>query len=119
MANRSKQKGTSFESSITGHFIEVWDDRIIRQPLTGGKDRGDIANFRIKGQHKLAIECKNVKVMNLPGWVREAQAEAENLGAVAGVVIHKRRGVAAPGEQFVTMTVNDLLKIITAAGSES
>ena len=115
MANRSKQKGTSFESLITGFLVSEWDDRIIRQPLTGGKDKGDIANFRI-GNHKMAIECKNVKVMNLPGWVREAQAEAENLGGVAGVVVHKRRGVAAPGEQFVTMTLNDLLTIISAAG---
>lgn len=117
MANPSKQKGTAFESSITNHLIENWDDRIIRHPLSGGKDKGDIANFRITGPHKLAIECKNVKAMNLQGWVREAQEEARNMGAVAGVVVHKRRGVTAPGQQFVTLTLDDLLSIICAARS--
>ena len=41
----------------------------------------------------------------------EAQFEAINDNAVAGFVVHKRRGTADPLEQYVTMTLGDLLRI--------
>lgn len=118
MANPSKQKGTAFETSIVGYLRESWSDIVERLTLSGSHDRGDIANFRVGNARRLiAWELKNHKAMNLPGWVREAQEEASNYGAVAGVVCHKRRGKTAPGEQFVTMTVDDFLTILHAAAS--
>lgn len=119
MSNPNGRKGASFERSIADYLAEHWDDRIDRRVKTGAKDKGDIANFRIVGPHKLVMECKNVKVTNLTGWVREAHTEAENDDATTGVVVHKRRGVGDPGQQFVTMTVNDLLTIIRTAKGES
>lgn len=82
----------------------------MRSPLHGANDRGDIANLR-SPFGKVAVECKNVKQMALSQWVTEAEVERGNLDAVAGVVIHKRRGKAQFAEQFVTMTVRDFLAL--------
>lgn len=118
MTNRSKAKGTSFESLIRDYLKEEWADDIERLTLSGSKDRGDIANFRVgKGRHLLALELKNQSRMALSQWVGEAQQEAKNYNAVAGVTCFKRKGKAAAGEQFVVATLSDFLTILYAAAS--
>lgn len=88
-------------------------------PLSGNADRGDISNFRIgsKQQHLVALELKNVRSTSLGEWVKEAQAEADNYQAVAGIVVHKRKGKGAAGDQYVTLTLDDFLTILHAAAS--
>lgn len=119
MTNRSKQKGTDFESLIRDYLKEAWSDIVERMPLSGTDDRGDISNFRVGGnsQHKIAIECKNVRSLSLAGWVKEAQDEAVNYGAVAGIVVHKRERKGQAGDQYLTMTLSDFLTILHAAAS--
>jgi hypothetical protein len=51
--------------------------------------------------------------MNLAGWVAEAETERVNDGALAGVVVHKRRGKGHAGDQYVTMTLNDFVALLT------
>lgn len=117
--NRSKQKGTAFESLIRDYLQEEWSEIVERMPLSGGEDRGDIANFRIgaNSQHKLAVELKNCKTMSLGAWIAEAHDEARHYDAVAGIVCHKRRGKGQAGEQYLTMTLSDFLTILHAAAS--
>ncbi|AAN01701.1 hypothetical protein P755_gp089 [Mycobacterium phage Quink] len=116
MTNRSKQKGTEFETRITNGLIEaLGNEDIERRTLSGTHDRGDIAGVKLNGQ-RVVIECKNVatgKVLHLPQWVEEAQTEAKNDGALVGVVIHKRAGTTDPMKQWVSMTVADLVAILT------
>lgn len=107
-----RQKGSTFERLIADYLAAEVDDRIDRRVKTGNKDRGDIGGVRIQGQ-RLVIECKNVKTMALPQWTREAAVEAGNDDALTGVVIHKRHGSNKPGEQWVTMTVTDLIALLT------
>lgn len=114
MSNPNGRKGSAFERVIADYLRDTWHDMIDRRVKTGAKDKGDIANFRV-GKHRLVIECKNVKAMNLSGWVNEAQEEAFNDDAIAGIVVHKRRGRAQGGDQFVTMTLSSLLLILRAA----
>ena len=45
--------------------------------------------------------------------MEEAHTEAGNDGALCGVVIAKRRGTTDPGAQYVLMTVNDLIALLT------
>ena len=73
---------------------------------------GDIAGLRLWGK-PVAIECKNVNALNLPRWAREAEIEHGNADALAGIVAHKRHGVAAPGRQWVTMTLDNFIALIT------
>lgn len=124
MTNRNGAKGSSFERLIADYLqIEV-SEFIDRRVKTGAKDKGDIANFRV-GKHRLVVECKTIKKQNpneqrppgLNSWVLEAQEEAENDDAVAGIVVHKRTGKGQPGDQYVTMTLDDFLTIIAAAGA--
>lgn len=119
MTNRSKQKGTAFESLVRDYLQQAWSPIVERMPLSGNADRGDLSNFRVgtKQQHLIAFELKNRTQMSLSQWVREAQEEAMNYDAVAGVVCHKRKGKGAAGEQFVTMTLEDFLTILHAAAS--
>lgn len=108
----AKAAGSRFERLIADHL----DDRlhglhVDRQVKTGVRDSGDIAGVHLAGR-RIAIECKNVTRMDLPKWTREAHTEAGNIGAAAGMVIHKRHGNGKPEDQWVTMTVTDLVTII-------
>lgn len=108
----AKAAGGRFERLVADYLAEeLDDDRIDRAPKAGAKDKGDIANVRM-GPHKIVIECKDVARTDLPKWTREAQVEAENAGALAGIVVHKRRGVANPSQQWTTMTLGDLAKLL-------
>lgn len=109
----AKDAGTKFETAISRYLAsELGDDRIERRARTGGKDRGDIGGVRVHGQ-RMVIEAKNVSVLALPKWTSEAHTEAGNDDALVGVVVHKRHGIADPGRQWVSMTVDDLLALMT------
>lgn len=107
----AKKAGSTFERQIADHFAVTVDDRIDRAVKRGTKDIGDVAGLRFHG-HKIAVEVKNTTKVQLSGWSAEAEAERVNLGALAGIVIHKRVGVAAPGKQWVTMTVDDFVALM-------
>ena len=108
----AKAAGARFERVVADYLAEeLDDDRIDRAPKAGAKDKGDIANVRM-GDHKIVIECKDVVRMDLPKWTREAQVEAENVGALVGVVVHKRHGIAKPDQQWATTTLGDLTKLL-------
>ena len=111
MSNPSKSKGTAFETSIANYLRDNWDDRIGRRPLSGAKDCGDIANFRVAG-HRIVLELKNEAKINLAGWVGEAQVEAENDNALIGIAIAKRNGKGQPEDQYCILTLGDLLKLL-------
>lgn len=108
----AKAAGARFERVVADYLAEeLDDDRIDRAPKAGAKDKGDVANVRM-GEHKIVIECKDVARMDLPKWTREAQVEAGNAGAIVGIVVHKRHGVAKPDQQWCTLTLGDLARLL-------
>lgn len=108
----AKAAGTRFERSIADSLAQHVDDRVDRRVKTGAKDRGDIAGLRHHGE-RLVIECKDVARTDLSGWVNEAEVERGNDDALAGFVVHKRRGTADPLDQYVTCTLRDLVALLT------
>ena len=110
----AKKAGASFERLIADHLANVLeDDRIDRRVKMGNQDRGDIAGLRHMGG-RLVIECKDYGGRLMPGpWIAEAQTEAGNDDALAGIVIAKRRGTTNPGDMFVLMTVDELTTLLT------
>ena len=108
----AKAAGSKFERDVADHLAKLVDDRIDRRVKTGAKDRGDIGGVRVHGQ-RLVLECKNTTRINLGTWITEAHTEAGNDDALAGVIVHKRHGKGKPGDQWVTMTVDDLIALIT------
>lgn len=111
----ARQAGSRFERAIADYLAEALnDDRIDRKVKTGSADRGDVGGLRVLG-NRIVIECKDVAKMSLGAWINEAEVEVGNDDAIAGLVIHKRRGHGQPGDQYVTCTVDDLIALITGA----
>lgn len=109
----AKKAGAAFESLVARFLaVRLGDDRIERRAKTGAKDRGDIAGVRTIRGGRVVIECKDTSRDNLPAWIREAEVERGNDDAAIGVVAHKRRGVADPGEQFVSMTLETFARLL-------
>ena len=122
----AKTAGTKFERAIADYLNktisgalmlgDIWIDRRVK---TGSKDRGDIGGVRrCEGlrpaeTQRVVIECKDTATLRLPEWTREAEIERGNDDALVGVVVHKRRGTANPAEQWVSMTVADLVALLT------
>lgn len=110
----ARAAGSRFERLVADYLAEKVSDVIDRRVKTGSTDKGDIGGVRVHGQ-RVAVECKDVAKMNLAGWVTEADVERRNDGALAGVVVHKRRGKGSAGDQYVTLTLDDLVALITGA----
>lgn len=108
----ARAAGGKFERDIADHLAAHHDDRVDRRVKTGAKDRGDIGGVRTFRNKRVVIECKNAARTDLAGWIGEAHLEAGNDDADVGIVIHKRHGNGRPGEQWVTMTVDDLLVLL-------
>ena len=108
----AKRAGSRFERQVADHLAKHVDDRIDRRVTTGAKDRGDIAGLRYRGE-RIVIECKNTTRANLAGWINEAHTAAGNDDALIGVIAHKRHGKAYAGDQWVTMTLDDLITLLT------
>lgn len=109
----ARDAGTWMER-ITAEFLSfrLADDRIERRTRNGTKDRGDISGVRTPMGGRVVIECKNTARLDLPGWLREAEAERGNDDAVVGVVVHKRHGSRNPADQHVTMTLETFARLL-------
>lgn len=110
----AKAAGSRFERTIADCLAEHVDDRIDRRVKTGAKDRGDIGGVRAFGGGRVVLECKDVVSVSLGTWVSEAEVERGNDDAIAGFVVHKRRGHGDPLDQYVTGTVRDLVALLTS-----
>jgi hypothetical protein len=109
----AKAAGARFERVIADYLAAHIDDRIDRRVKTGSKDRGDIGGLRSAHGHRMVAELKDCARLELGPWKKEADTESRNDDAIAGVVIHKRVAHGNPGDQWVHMTVDDLIALIT------
>jgi Holliday junction resolvase len=107
-----RQKGSSFERLVADHFKDNGFPFADRRVKSGAKDKGDIGGVGVHGQ-RLVFEAKNTTRINLGTWAAEAETERVNDEALAGLIVHKRHGKGKAGDQWVTLTVNDLLAILT------
>ena len=122
----AKAAGASFEIRMAEHLREALDNPYIsRMDKNGGKDLGDLAYVGYLGMGVNGVpitwEAKNTASMNLTSATREAHTEAANYQEKYGgplpiaLVNHKRHGVAAPGKQWVTMTVDQFVRLLRIA----
>lgn len=114
----ARAAGSSHERNIADYLALHVDDRIDRRVKTGAKDRGDIGGLRVL-DNRIVIEAKDYGGRILAAeWIAEAELEAGNDDATAGIVIAKRKGVTAPGKQWVLMDVDTLITLITGQRPE-
>jgi len=112
----SRSAGTSFETLMAGFLNYHVDDRIERRRMYGSKDRGDIASVRCFKGGRVVVECKDESgeyAGRLGQWMDEAERERGNDDAIACAVMAKRRATRLPGEQWVIMTADDFVALLT------
>lgn len=121
----ARDAGTRFESLVAAYLAAaLGDGRIERRARCGSRDRGDVGGLTLRGR-RVVVECKDLGGrLEAPAWLREAEAERGNDDAAFGVVVAKRRGVAADrrrlgamGGQLVLMDLRTLAAIV-AGGPE-
>ena len=87
MSNPNGRRGAQWETDVVAFLKANGFPAAERRVREGAKDRGDIA-----GIPGVVIECKNEARINLPGYLREAEAERVNADAAIAPVFVKRRG---------------------------
>ena len=113
----ARKAGASFETLVVDYLAAHVDDRIERRTRNGAKDRGDVSGLRHMGV-RVVVECKNTARLDLAGWLAEAEIERGNDDAVVALVAHKRHGKADPAAQLVTLSLADLVALLTGQRPE-
>jgi|SRR5690606_9618006 len=120
MVNKSKAKGTAFETWVLAHLRRALPHFVAeRLPLVGNLDQGDLVIVDGVGNRSYVLEAKAVQRMDLPSHLAEAKAEAENYAAVRGkdpltvfgVVVLKRRR-APVGGSYVIMDLDTFVRMV-------
>ena len=112
MVNRSKIKGTMWESTLRDYLQRSGWPTVERLPLGGANDRGDLA-----GIPDVVIEAKAEA-----GWdhlgvaIAEAERERVNARAALGVVWRKRIGSTSAANGYVVMTGATFVDLLRRAG---
>lgn len=115
MASPQKIKGSSYERSIVDYLREC-GYRVDRTRAGWTDDRGDIHGVVSPAGLPFTFECKNQKRLDLAGWVSELLVECKNSGGVVGAVIHKRRGTTSGYDQYATLPLGMLVRLLREAG---
>jgi hypothetical protein len=108
--NRSKARGTAWESSIVTYLAQFWP-HVERRVQAGANDKGDIA-----GIPGVVIEAKNCQRIELAGWLKEAETERDNAGEIIGAVWAKRKGKSSAGDGYVVMSGATFAHLLQEAG---
>jgi Holliday junction resolvase len=99
-----RAKGQRAERAVAAFLRDHGWDAVTTRAASGYQHGDDIDT-----NAPVSIEVKDVAKMDLSGWLRQAQSNANGKPAL---VWHKRRGVANPGDWYVTMTGNDLIELM-------
>ena len=120
MANRSKAKGTRFETACALFLSEKTGCEVERRALHGAKDLGDLFGLKAHGYTGIA-ECKNYKAITnseLDSWKEQTIAERGNADAdFALLLVHKPATNGSDpnaktfGNNLCYVQLRDLLKL--------
>ena len=101
----SRRKGSRAEVAVVHALKRAgWDADTSRNVLDGRRTGDDIV-----WDGPASIEVKDVTKLDLSGWLRQAQ---ENADGKPAVVWHKRRGHADAESWYLTMSGQDFLRLI-------
>lgn len=107
MVNKSKSKGTAFESAIVKALNEAGYIHAERRALHGTTDLGDIA-----GIPGVVIEAKNTATITIAAFIKEAETEKTNAKADVGVAWVKLRGKASAMDGAILMSPQQFLDLL-------
>lgn len=107
----ARARGRGFEKSTAEDIREALGahpEDVKRTPAAiGGKDI--ILHHALRARFPYACECKNTRVLNVPAWIRQAEAAVEKEGAgLEPIVIFKLPGNA---KKYVIVEFAHFLKV--------
>lgn len=112
--NRSKIKGTAFETALVNYFrSKGWIADRLRQ--TGAEDEGDIAAYVPGDTLPVVIEAKAERQMNLSSYIAQAEREAQMFAKHRGsevpewLAVVKRPGKPI-GQSYVVITLDEYIR---------
>jgi hypothetical protein len=118
VGNKSKAKGTAFETLIKNYLVNKGFIHAHRTALEGGQDKGDIHGIAHRmTRRKVAVQCKNQKSFNLSGWLNDTVEQAERLNNAVPILVVKRpgKGEKAVGDSYAVMRLDDLVQLLQDA----
>lgn len=115
------QAGRKYETDLLKYLREFGHD-VERLRLAGAEDEGDLLVRPVavsgppRGPSRFVIEAKRTKSLDLSGWVKEAETEADNYARHRGLdltppgflAVHYARGKGI-GKSYVTTTLDEWL----------
>lgn len=101
----SRRKGNRAEVAVVNYLKSRGYDVETSRNARGGTQKG----VDVLGDFPAAVEVKNQVRMDLAGWWSQA---VEQAGDGCAVVVHKRVGKADPGEWWVTMDLQTLVRLL-------
>ena len=101
----SRRKGNKAEVDVVNYLKAHGYDVETSRNARGGTQKG----ADILGDFPAAVEVKNQTRTDLAGWWAQA---VEQAGDGDAVVVHKRVGKADPGEWWVTMDLQTLVRLL-------
>ena len=108
-AAANRRKGYNYARTITAWLRDHgWPHATQR---SAGQSGSDILEMPL-----LTVEVKSVQKTALGEWCTQAARDAELEDADVWVVIHKRRGVTDPAQQFATTTLEQFNFLLIEAG---
>lgn len=110
----AKAAGSRFERLIADWLrFRLGVDHIDRRVKTGANDKGDIGGVTTIRGGRVVLELKDYAgQVHVTPWLREAEIEAANDGAVIGAVVFKVRGEGDPAKQGVLMSAETFARLI-------
>lgn len=105
--NRSKAKGTAWESAVVAYLREHHNPGARRNVQMGARDIGDIDGYYLH-----ALEAKAEKTITLADYIAQANRERIHAGQPFGCAVIKRRmkGVA---DGYVVRDVRTDVRLVT------
>lgn len=100
--------GNLFEKQIVEYLQNMGFTNARRGGHQGVKDKGDVLGLPLP----IVLELKRCSRMALGEWMREVEREMDHASACVGAVVHKRRGVADAGAQYVTLDLLSLVQLM-------
>jgi Holliday junction resolvase len=106
MTNPSGRKGAAWEMEVVRFLRDNGFPEAERRVKNGRFDRGDVT-----GVPGIVIECKAERVIDLPGYLRETEAERVHADAAFGFTFVKnRRHSTADG--YAVLSIDSAVNII-------
>ncbi len=111
----SRNKGAQYQRDVRNYFTSLGFD--VFDPNRAGYDGDDM---QIREYPNLSIELKNHATMALPAWLAQSKEQAAKISENhIPVVIHKRKGKTNVGEHYVSMEVDEFIRLLEMLGDNN